>query len=220
MNRIICFIKDWWLSASSKQKILAVLLALASLIFLLLIAYLTARFWLPFVVCIFLLGSAINTKYRNLQTLQKEKSKTFLEDSRSETAMFIQWLFCKNNRDFLGLQVIPLACSLAYLDRNIRTKQSAYKLEHTVSVGLQQFNTHSFYLLHRDLKNALNDALCNYCSLKSLTLPDGSPRFQLLSSQILDGAVLPEIVLVVVDRNFQYQNEASHIFDNSKGLYL
>ena len=164
--------------------------------------FFTARLWLPPMVCAGFVVWAIVDRSRQVTQQQQAEQQTAFQQSQREAAEFTQWLFCKQQRDLLGIQAVPLVSSLAYLARHIASEQTPAGLVHTLTIGLQSFNAQSFYLLWESLREPINEALVNYCSLKSLVLTDGSARFAVSSVDILDGAVLPQIVLKIVDKNF------------------
>lgn len=200
--RLISTIQMRWsnLSISGRVALIAALagggaIVLAALFF-------TARLWLPPVVCAGLVVWAIVDKSRQVTQQQQAEQQTAFQQSQREAAEFAQWLFCKTQRDMLGIQAVPLVASFAYLARHIESEQTPAGLVHTLNIGLQSFNQQSFYLLWESLREPINEALVNYCSLKKLILTDGSARFAVSSVDILDGAVLPQIVLKIVDKNF------------------
>lgn len=202
MARLISTIKMRWHDASTLGRVR--LCGVAALVILIVLAalFFTARLWLPPVVCLALVVWAIVDKSRQVTQQQQAEQQTAFQQSQREAAEFAQWLFCKTQRDMLGIQAVPLVASMAYLSRHIESEQTQAGLVHTLTIGLQSFNNQSFYLLWESLKEPINEALANYCSLKSLVLPDGSARFAVSAVDILDGAVLPQIVLKITDRNF------------------
>lgn len=202
MSRLISTIKIKWRESSTLGRV-ALIAALAgggALVVWLL--FFTARLWLPPVVCLALAVWAIVDKSRQVTQQQQFEQLAAFQQSQRETAEFAQWLFCKQQRDMLGIQAVPLVASLAYLARHIESEQTQAGLVHTLTIGLQSFNNQSFYLLWESLREPINEALLNYCSLKNLVLADGSARFAVSAVDILDGAVLPQIVLKITDRNF------------------
>lgn len=200
--RLILTIQMRWsnLSISGRVALIAALAGGGALVVWLL--FFTARLWLPPVVCAGLVVWAIVDRSRQVTQQQQAEQQTALQQSQREAAEFTQWLFCKQQRDLLGIQAVPLVASLAYLARHIESEQTQAGLVHTLTIGLQSFNNQSFYLLWESLREPINEALVNYCSLKNLVLTDGSARFAVSSVDILDGAVLPQIVLKIVDKNF------------------
>lgn len=202
MSRLISTIKIKWRESTTSGRV-ALIAALAgggALVVWLL--FFTARLWLPPVVCLALAVWAIVDKSRQVTQRQQVEQIAAFQQSQREAAEFTQWLFCKQQRDLLGIQAVPLVASLAYLARHIESEQTQAGLVHTLTIGLQSFNNQSFYLLWESLREPINEALVNYCSLKNLVLTDGSARFAVSSVDILDGAVLPQIVLKIVDKNF------------------
>lgn len=208
------------MQALFRERLIAVFLVLASSVVIVWCAYLTARFWLPPVACLALLVSSLTSRYKNNLQRQEFENQTCLENSRNEVAMFVQWLFCKNQRDALGIQAVPLVGSFVYLKRNMRSERNRTEFIHTVSIGLQHFNTASFYLIWESLKEPIDEALFNYCNLKGLILSDRAPRFRVVSVNILDGAVLPQIVLTIADRNFQVQKTSPINSSEEEDLFL
>lgn len=202
MARLISTIKMRWHDASTLGRVR--LCGVAALVILIVLAalFFTARLWLPPVVCLALAVWAIVDKSRQVTQRQQVEQIAAFQQSQREAAEFVQWLFCKQQRDMLGIQAVPLVASLAYLARHIESEQTPSGLVHTLTIGLQSFNNQSFYLLWESLREPINEALVNYCSLKNLVLTDGSARFAVSSVDILDGAVLPQIVLKIVDKNF------------------
>lgn len=202
MARLISTIKMRWHDASTLGRVR--LCGVAALVILIVLAalFFTARLWLPPVVCLALAVWAIVDKSRQVTQRQQVEQIAAFQQSQREAAEFTQWLFCKQQRDLLGIQAVPLVASLAYLARHIESEQTQAGLVHTLTIGLQSFNNQSFYLLWESLREPINEALVNYCSLKNLVLTDGSARFAVSSVDILDGAVLPQIVLKIVDKNF------------------
>lgn len=202
MSRLISNIKMRWHDASTLGRVR--LCGVAALVILIVLAalFFTARLWLPPVVCLALVVWAIVDKSRQVTQQQQVEQIAAFQQSQREAAEFVQWLFCKQQRDLLGIQAVPLVASLAYLARHIESEQTPAGLVHTLTIGLQSFNQQSFYLLWESLREPINEALLNYCSLKNLVLTDGSARFAVSSVDILDGAVLPQIVLKIVDKNF------------------
>lgn len=202
MAQLISTIKMRWHDASTLGRVR--LCGVAALVILIVLAalFFTARLWLPPVVCLALVVWAIVDKSRQVTQQQQVEQIAAFQQSQREAAEFTQWLFCKQQRDLLGIQAVPLVASLAYLARHIESEQTQAGFVHTLNIGLQTFNQQAFYLLWESLREPINEALLNYCSLKNLVLPDGSARFAVSSVDILDGAVLPQIVLKIVDKNF------------------
>ena len=220
MSRLISTIKIKWRESSTLGRV-ALIAALAgggALVVWLL--FFTARLWLPPVVCLALAVWAIVDKSRQVTQQQQFEQLAAFQQSQREAAEFVQWLFCKQQRDLLGIQAVPLVASLAYLARHIESEQTAAGLVHTLNIGLQAFNQQSFYLLWESLREPINEALLNYCSLKTLLLPDGSARFTVSSVDILDGAILPQIVLKIADRNFVPFRQNNLIAQEDPDLWL
>lgn len=218
--RLISTIQMRWsnLSISGRVALIAALagggaIVLAALLF-------TARLWLPPVVCAGLVVWAIVDKSRQVTQQQQFEQLAAFQQSQREAAEFAQWLFCKQQRDSLGIQAVPLVASLAYLARHIESEQTQAGLVHTLTIGLQSFNNQSFYLLWESLREPINEALLNYCSLKNLVLADGSARFAVSAVDILDGAVLPQIVLKITDRNFVPFHQYNLISQEDADLWL
>ena len=220
MARLISTIKMRWHDASTLGRVR--LCGVAALVILIVLAalFFTARLWLPPVVCLALAVWAIVDKSRQVTQRQQVEQLAASQQSQREAAEFVQWLFCKQQRDMLGIQAVPLVASLAYLARHIESEQTQAGLVHTLTIGLQSFNNQSFYLLWESLREPINEALVNYCSLKSLVLTDGSARFAVSSVDILDGAVLPQIVLKITDRNFIPSTQLNLIPPKDDDLWL
>lgn len=218
--RLILTIQMRWsnLSISGRVALIAALAGGGALVVWLL--FFTARLWLPPVVCAGLVVWAIVDRSRQVTQQQQAEQQTAFQQSQREAAEFTQWLFCKQQRDMLGIQAVPLVASLAYLARHIESEQTQAGLVHTLTIGLQAFNQQSFYLLWESLREPINEALLNYCSLKTLLLPDGSARFTVSSVDILDGAVLPQIVLKITDRNFIPSTQLNLIPPKDDDLWL
>lgn len=202
IQRLILVVKRWWGASPATHRLylIAALAGGGALVVWLL--FFTARLWLPPMVCAGFVVWAIVDRSRQVTQQQQAEQQTAFQQSQREAAEFTQWLFCKQQRDLLGIQAVPLVASLAYLARHIESEQTQAGLVHTLTIGLQSFNNQSFYLLWESLREPINEALVNYCSLKNLILTDGSARFAVSSVDILDGAVLPQIVLKIVDKNF------------------
>lgn len=220
MARLISTIKMRWHDASTLGRVR--LCGVAALVILIVLAalFFTARLWLPPVVCLALAVWAIVDKSRQVTQRQQVEQIAAFQQSQREAAEFTQWLFCKQQRDLLGIQAVPLVASLAYLARHIESEQTPAGLVHTLTIGLQSFNNQSFYLLWESLREPINEALINYCSLKQLVLSDGSARFAVVSVDILDGAVLPQIVLKITDRNFVPSTQLNLIPPKDDDLWL
>lgn len=220
MSRLISTIQMRWsnLSISGRVALIAALAGGGALVVWLL--FFTARLWLPPVVCAGLVVWAIVDKSRQVTQRQQVEQIAAFQQSQREAAEFTQWLFCKQQRDLLGIQAVPLVASLAYLARHIESEQTPSGLVHTLTIGLQSFNNQSFYLLWESLREPINEALLNYCSLKTLLLPDGSARFAVSSVDILDGAILPQIVLKITDRNFIPSTQLNLIPPKDDDLWL
>lgn len=220
MARLISTIKMRWHDASTLGRVR--LCGVAALVILIVLAalFFTARLWLPPVVCLALAVWAIVDKSRQVTQRQQVEQVAAFQQSQREAAEFTQWLFCKQQRDMLGIQAVPLVASLAYLARHIDSEQTPAGLVHTLTIGLQSFNNQSFYLLWESLREPINEALLNYCSLKTLLLPDGSARFAVSSVDILDGAILPQIVLKITDRNFIPSTQLNLIPPKDDDLWL
>ena len=220
MSQLISTIKIKWRESSTLGRV-ALIAALAgggALVVWLL--FFTARLWLPPVVCLALAVWAIVDKSRQVTQRQQVEQIAAFQQSQREVAEFVQWVFSKQQRDMLGIQAVPLVASLAYLAKHIKSEQTAAGLVHTLNIGLQAFNQQSFYLLWESLREPINEALLNYCSLKTLLLPDGSARFAVSSVDILDGAVLPQIVLKITDRNFVPFRQSNLITQEDADLWL
>ena len=202
MSRLISTIKIKWRESTTSGRVRLCCVVAATTLIVLAALLFTARLWLPPVVCLALAVWAIVDKSRQVTQRQQVEQIAAFQQSQREAAEFTQWLFCKQQRDLLGIQAVPLVASLAYLARHIESEQTQAGLVHTLTIGLQSFNNQSFYLLWESLREPINEALVNYCSLKNLVLTDGSARFAVSSVDILDGAVLPQIVLKIVDKNF------------------
>lgn len=202
MMRWLGFLKQWWGKSPTTHR-LGLIAALAGGVVLVgWVLYRTAGLWLPPVVCLAVVVWAVVDSCKQAAQQQQGEQQTALQQSQREAAEFTQWLFCKQQRDMLGIQAVPLVTSMAYLSRHIESEQTPAGLVHTLNVGLQSFNQQAFYLLWESLKEPINEALANYCSLKSLVLPDGSARFTVVSVDILDGAILPQIMLKIADKKF------------------
>lgn len=202
MSRLISTIKIKWRESTTSGRVRLCCVVAATTLIVLAALFFTARLWLPPVVCLALAVWAIVDRSRQVTQRQQVEQIAAFQQSQREAAEFTQWLFCKQQRDMLGIQAVPLVASLAYLARHIESEQTQAGLVHTLNIGLQTFNQQAFYLLWESLREPINEALLNYCSLKNLVLADGSARFAVSSVDILDGAVLPQIVLKIVDKNF------------------
>ena len=201
--RWLGFLKRWWGESPTTHRLGLIAALAGGAVLVGWVLYRTAGLWLPPVVCLALVVWAVMDSCKQAAQRQQGEQQTALQQSQREAAEFTQWLFCKQQRDMLGIQAVPLVASLAYLARHIESEQTPVGLVHTLNVGLQSFNQQAFYLLWESLKEPINEALANYCSLKKLVLPDGSARFTVVSVDILDGAILPQIVLKIADKNFR-----------------
>ena len=202
MRRWFSFLKRWWGERPTIHRVFLIAALAGGAVLVGWVLYRTAGLWLPPVVCLALVVWAVVDSCKQAAQRQQGEQQTALQQSQREAAEFTQWLFCKQQRDLLGIQAVPLVASLAHLARHIESEQTPVGLVHTLNVGLQSFNQQAFYLLWESLKEPINEALANYCSLKNLVLPDGSARFTMVSVDILDGAILPQIVLKIADKNF------------------
>ena len=196
------FLKRWWGERPTVHRVCLIAALAGGIVLVGWVLYRTAGLWLPPVVCLTLVIWAVVDSCKQAAQRQQGEQQTALQQSQREAAEFAQWLFCKQQRDMLGIQAVPLVASLAYLARHIESEQTPVGLVHTLNIGLQSFNQQAFYLLWESLSEPINEALANYCSLKSLVLPDGSARFTVVSVDILDGAILPQIMLKIADKNF------------------
>lgn len=201
MMRWLGFLKQWWGKSPTTHRLGLIAALAGGVVPVGWVLYRTAGLWLPPVVCLAVVVWAVVDSCKQAAQQQGEQ-QTALQQSQREAAEFTQWLFCKQQRDMLGIQAVPLVTSMAYLSRHIESEQPPAGLVHTLNVGLQSFNQQAFYLLWESLKEPINEALANYCSLKSLVLPDGSARFTVVSVDILDGAILPQIMLKIADKKF------------------
>ena len=201
--RWLGFLKRWWGERPTTHRVFLIAALAGGVVLVGWVLYRTAGLWLPPVVCLALVVWAVMDSCKQAAQRQQGEQQTALQQSQREAAEFTQWLFCKQQRDMLGIQAVPLVASLAYLARHIESEQTPVGLVHTLNVGLQSFNQQAFYLLWESLKEPINEALANYCSLKKLVLPDGSARFTVVSVDILDGAILPQIMLKIADKNFR-----------------
>lgn len=202
MRRWFSFLKRWWGERPTIHRVFLIAALAGGVVLVGWVLYRTAGLWLPPVVCLALVVWAVVDSCKQAAQRQQGEQQTALQQSQREAAEFTQWLFCKQQRDLLGIQAVPLVASLAHLARHIESEQTPVGLVHTLNVGLQSFNQQAFYLLWESLKEPIDEALANYCSLKNLVLPDGSARFTVVSVDILDGAILPQIVLKIADKNF------------------
>ena len=196
------FLKRWWGERPTTHRVCLIAALAGGAVLVGWVLYRTAGLWLPPVVCLALVVWAVMDSCKQAAQRQQGEQQTALQQSQREAAEFAQWLFCKQQRDMLGIQAVPLVAALAYLARHIESEQTPVGLVHTLNIGLQSFNQQAFYLLWESLSEPINEALANYCSLKSLVLPDGSARFTVVSVDILDGAILPQIMLKIADKNF------------------
>lgn len=220
MSRLISTIKIKWRESTTSGRVRLCCVVAATTLIVLAALLFTARLWLPPVVCAGLVVWAIVDKSRQVTQQQQFEQLAASQQSQREAAEFVQWLFCKQQRDMLGIQAVPLVASLAYLARHIASEQTPAGLVHTLTIGLQSFNSQSFYLLWESLREPINEALLNYCSLKNILLADGSARFTVKSVDILDGAVLPQIVLKITDRNFAPLRQCNLISQEDADLWL
>lgn len=196
------FLKRWWGERPTVHRLGLIAVLAGGAVLVGWVLYRTAGLWLPPVVCLTLVVWAVMDSCKQAAQRQQGEQQTALQQSQREAAEFVQWLFCKQQRDMLGIQAVPLVASLAHLARHIESEQTPVGLVHTLNIGLQSFNQQAFYLLWESLKEPINEALVNYCSLKNLVLADGSARFTIVSVDILDGAILPQIVLKIADKKF------------------
>lgn len=201
--RWFSFLKEWWGKRPTTHRLGLVAALAGGAVLVSWVLYRTAGLWLPPVVCLALVVWAVVDSCKQAAQRQQSEQQTALQQSQREAAEFAQWVFSKQQRDMLGIQTVPLVASLAYLARHIESEQTPVGLVHTLNIGLQSFNQQAFYLLWESLNEPINEALANYCSLKTLVLPDGSARFTVVSVDILDGAILPQIVLKIADKNFR-----------------
>lgn len=197
------FLKRWWGERPTVHRVCLIAALAGGVVLVGWVLYRTAGLWLPPVVCLALVVWAVMDSCKQAAQRQQGEQQTALQQSQREAAEFAQWVFSKQQRDMLGIQAVPLVASLAYLARHIESEQTPVGLVHTLNIGLQSFNQQAFYLLWESLNEPINEALANYCSLKTLVLPDGSARFTVVSVDILDGAILPQIVLKIADKNFR-----------------
>ena len=220
MMRWLGFLKQWWGKSPTTHR-LGLIAALAGGVVLVgWVLYRTAGLWLPPVVCLAVVVWAVVDSCKQAAQQQQGEQQTALQQSQREAAEFTQWLFCKQQRDMLGIQAVPLVTSMAYLARHIESEQTPVGLVHTLNIGLQSFNQQAFYLLWESLKEPINEALVNYCSLKRFVLPDGSARFTVVSVDILDGAILPQIVLKIADKKFPLHPAANLTSWKGQELWL
>lgn len=196
------FLKRWWGERPTVHRLGLIAVLAGGVVLVGWVLYRTAGLWVPPVVCLALVVWAVMDSCKQAAQRQQGEQQTALQQSQREAAEFVQWVFSKQQRDMLGIQAVPLVASLAYLARHIESEQTPVGLVHTLNIGLQSFNQQAFYLLWESLKEPINEALANYCSLKSLVLPDGSARFTVVSVDVLDGAILPQIVLKIADKKF------------------
>lgn len=201
--RWLSFLKQWWGKSPTTHRVFLIAALAGGTVLVVWVLYRTAGLWLPPVVCLALVVWALVDGCKQAAERQQGEQQTALQQSQREAAEFVQWVFSKQQREMLGIQAVPLVASLAYLARHIESEQTHVGLVHTLTIGLQSFNQQAFYLLWESLNEPINEALANYCSLKTLVLPDGSARFTVVSVDILDGAILPQIVLKIADKNFR-----------------
>lgn len=220
MRRFVSTIKIKWRESTTSGRVRLCCVVAATTLIVLAALLFTARLWLPPVVCAGFVVWGIVDRSRQVTQQQQAEQQTAFQQSQREAAEFAQWLFCKQQRDLLGIQAVPLVSSMAYLSRHIESEQTPAGLVHTLTIGLQSFNSQSFYLLWESLREPINEALLNYCSLKNILLADGSARFTVKSVDILDGAVLPQIVLKITDRNFAPLRQCNLISQEDTDLWL
>lgn len=220
MKRFISIIRTKWSNASTLRRVHLCCIVTSVTLVVIAALFFTARLWLPPVVCAGFVVWAVVDRCKQVTQRQQVEQQTALQQSQREAAEFVQWLFCKQQRDLLGIQAVPLVASLAYLARHIQSQQTSVGIVHTLNVGLQTFNQQSFYLLWESLHEPISEALFNYCSLKNLILPDGSTRFVISSVDILDGAILPQIVLKITDKNFCAFSKLNLISQEETSLWL
>lgn len=218
--RWLSFLKQWWGKSPTTHRVFLIAALAGGTVLVVWVLYRTAGLWLPPVVCLTLVVWAMVDGCKQAAQQQQGEQQTALQQSQRETAEFAQWLFCKQQRDMLGIQAVPLMASLAYLARHIESEQTPVGLVHTLNIGLQSFNQQAFYLLWESLKEPINEALVNYCSLKRFVLPDGSARFTVVSVDILDGAILPQIVLKIADKKFPLHPAANLTSWKGQELWL
>ena len=216
----LSFLKQWWGKSPTTHRLGLVAALAGGVVLVGWVLYRTAGLWLPPVVCLALVVWAVMDSCKQAAQRQQGEQQTALQQSQREAAEFAQWVFSKQQRDMLGIQAVPLVASLAYLARHIESEQTQAGLVHTLTIGLQSFNSQSFYLLWESLREPINEALLNYCSLKNILLADGSARFTVKSVDILDGAVLPQIVLKITDRNFAPLRQCNLISQEDADLWL
>lgn len=202
MMKLFSFLKNWWGERPTTHRVFLIAALAGGVVLVGWVLYRTAGLWLPPVVCLALVVWAVMDSCKQATQRQQGEQQTALQQSQREAAEFAQWVFSKQQRDMLGIQAVPLVASLAYLARHIESEQTPVGLVHTLNIGLQSFNQQAFYLLWESLKEPINEALVNYCSLKNLVLADGSARFTVVSVDILDGAILPQIMLKIADKKF------------------
>lgn len=212
------FLKKWWSESSTTHRV-AVIAALSgwSILFGLLV-YFTFDYWLFPVACAVFAGMFVWDNLKSFQQNKLAEQQSFLEDSQRTAAEFIQWLFSKQQRDRLGIQAVPLIASLAYLTRHAQSEQTAQGLVHTFSIGLQEFNTQRFYLLWESLAEPIDEALAEYCRIKGLVDVSGEPFLQMVSADILDGAIQPQIVLKLADTKFCFLQKSNPILSDKDYL--
>lgn len=218
--RWLSFLKQWWGKSPTTHRLGLIAALVGGVVLVGWVLYRTATLWLPPVVCLALVVWAVVDGCKQAAQRQQGEQQTALQQSQREAAEFVQWVFSKQQRDMLGIQAVPLVASLAYLTRHIESEQTPVGLVHTLNIGLQSFNQQAFYLLWESLNEPINEALANYCSLKSLILPDGSARFTVVSVDILDGAILPQIVLKIADKKFPLHPAANLTSWKGQELWL
>lgn len=220
MMKLFSFLKNWWGERPTTHRVFLIAALAGGVVLVGWVLYRTAGLWLPPVVCLALVVWAVMDSCKQAAQRQQGEQQTALQQSQREAAEFVQWVFSKQQRDMLGIQAVPLVASLAYLARHIESEQTPVGLVHTLTIGLQSFNQQAFYLLWESLKEPINEALANYCSLKNLVLSDGSARFTVVSVDILDGAILPQIVLKIADKKFPLHPAANLTSWKGQELWL
>lgn len=200
MRMIFDIIKNVWGDSPTHKKLLFCCLAAVGLIAVGWVLYVTAEFWLPLLVVGLVLTKAVWDAVRQASQRQECLRLDERQESVQRVLGFVQWFFCRSQRDRLGIKAIPLTASLAYLTQHTKTEETnngGYL--HIVSVGLEEFNTSSFYLLWESLVEPMNEAVQEYCDLYQLHSTGNVLPFQVLSVDIVDGAIRPEIVLKILD---------------------
>lgn len=218
MKRLLSILKCWWSESSSTHR-LAVIAALSGWTILAsMFLVMTIDYWAaPTIIFLFLVLYAWDW-LRNFRQQQYAEQQKLWENSQKTAAEFVQWLFSKQQRDRLGIQAVPLSASLAYLTRHAQSEQTAQGLVHTLSIGLQEFNTQRFYLLWESLAEPIDEALAEYCKIKGLVDVSGEPFLQMVSADILDGAIQPQIILKLADTKFYCRTNSNPILSNEDYL--